>query len=393
MPFRYWSRVLGSPPRSRGILTALFSAVVSARLTPAFAGNTRPARWRRAVARAHPRVRGEYLGAVSARVPGTGSPPRSRGIHPGRRHRGQDDGLTPAFAGNTHTHAGCGPRTRAHPRVRGEYLTLAGTHRGLQGSPPRSRGIRSSSGSPSSTRGAHPRVRGEYALPQIIDAAVAGSPPRSRGIPAGAPSTIVEAGLTPAFAGNTQRGDRVVPVLGAHPRVRGEYSRSKWGKLGSAGSPPRSRGILPHHHRRHRGRRLTPAFAGNTVGAAGVRVSSPAHPRVRGEYIEPHAEPGAAWGSPPRSRGIRGGGDGGGVRGGLTPAFAGNTRDSTCRAAIWPAHPRVRGEYRLGRLDLAANEGSPPRSRGIPGHRGLCLSFRGLTPAFAGNTGGASTGE
>ena len=51
---------------------------------------------------------------------------------------------------------------------------------------------------------------------------------------------------------------------------------------------------------------------------------------------------------------------------GLTPAFAGNTPTPTKRASARRAHPRVRGEYVLNKVD---------------GH-----VVARLTPAFAGNT-------
>ena len=78
-------------------------------------------------------------------------------------------------------------------------------------------------------------------------------------------------------------------------------------------------------------------------------------------------------GSPPHGRGTRSQVRRAGPPVGLTPAWAGNTGDSSERPAPPRAHPRMGGEH-LARCN---------RDHGVPG----------LTPAWAGNTGWAASGS
>ena len=237
---------------------------------------------------------------------GEGSPPHSRGIpFWAATISAAASGLTPAFAGNT-PEGGCStPAVEAHPRIRGEY-GLGGDDR----------------------------------------LAILGSPPHSRGIPMFAFKAGLDAGLTPAFAGNTARCASDGRRRKAHPRIRGEYGSNSLATVHEPGSPPHSRGILA----------LCRFDA----------VLSQAHPHIRGEYIAWFETEVIGRGSPPHSRGIhmpiR-------VRidqPGLTPAFAGNTQSPEFHVDDAQAHPRIRGEY--PRVDA------------------VVLAGRGLTPAFAGNT-------
>ena len=172
---------------------------------------------------------------------------------------------------------------------------------------------------------AHPRIRGEYPVEVCAALKRLGSPPHSRGILALADVDVHLFGLTPAFAGNTDR-----------------EAQSMSDNLGS---PPHSRGI-PHHQRRTtRRRRLTPAFAGNTE-VIPITLDIPrAHPRIRGEYQQIRDQVEKNDGSPPHSRGIPTGLRIGHGVSGLTPAFAGNTLLSGVARGGWRAHPRIRGEY------------------------------------------------
>ena len=274
---------------------------------------------------AHPRIRGEYLSVEDADLEVGGSPPHSRGIpHPCLR-RADEAGLTPAFAGNTGTSV-------------------------MEVCP----------------AGAHPRIRGEYSILRITLGSLRGSPPHSRGIPWKKPPGRVASGLTPAFAGNTVADDQRHRVVEAHPRIRGEYGPVLAYPVAVAGSPPHSRGILRDQVVQEAEARLTPAFAGNTVGWAREYQVREAHPRIRGEYQEIVTQPFADRGSPPHSRGIQSLLTLTLTLVGLTPAFAGNTETTCARSARPRAHPRIRGEYL-------------PQSR-------RTLRSDWLTPAFAGNT-------
>ena len=234
---------MGSPPRSRGIHRHRHGVRHGPRLTPAFAGNTPLWRNPRYLTRAHPRVRGEYIESKVDVIETSGSPPRSRGIRPPHGHRRVRRRLTPAFAGNTCRGSARRRCTRAHPRVRGEYVNIARVNLQWHGSPPRSRGIQRL------TQRALSRMR-----------------------------------LTPAFAGNTTLLSCDLLQSPAHPRVRGEYDRDARKEMRPKGSPPRSRGIPVAVRGGAQVGGLTPAFAGNTTRPTGCPRAGRAHPRVRGEY-------------------------------------------------------------------------------------------------------------
>ena len=178
----------------------------------------------------------------------------------------------------------------------------------------------------------------------------------------------------------------------AHPRIRGEYPVRLRRPECDRGSPPHSRGILAFRFLFVAQRRLTPAFAGNTTTSCSCQPTSPAHPRIRGEYCQENRAKESMSGSPPHSRGIQGDRAENAGRHGLTPAFAGNTASLTLALMPAMAHPRIRGEYLTKRSGSFLLRGSPPHSRGIPSLCRVCRNLLRLTPAFAGNTGCQPTG-
>ena len=71
---------------------------------------------------------------------------------------------------------------------------------------------------------------------------------------------------------------------------------------------------------------------------------------------------------------------------GITPAYTGNTQLS-CRPCSRPRdHPRIHGEYATGQTNTFNWEGSPPHTRGIPRIIPGNVSFKRITPAYTGNT-------
>ena len=70
----------------------------------------------------------------------------------------------------------------------------------------------------------------------------------------------------------------------------------------------------------------------------------------------------------------------------LIPAHAGKTYCQDCRALILPAHPRSRGENKLGRVSVSVQSGSSPLTRGKLECPGLIDHDKGLIPAHAGKT-------
>ena len=293
-----------------------------------------------------------------------GSPPRARGRH-GRRHRQRTSvGLTPACAGTSTFAMAAASATRAHPRVRGDVWDAIALRTARPGSPPRARGrpphrIPGWSGS-----GAHPRVRGDVKLGRIRHSTGSGSPPRARGRPICAGLAPFSPGLTPACAGTSPQWPAVSRSDGAHPRVRGDVLAAKTATMRDEGSPPRARGRPHGWHPLGQPAGLTPACAGTSTGLRAAGSVTRAHPRVRGDVS--HAAPTTVRnrGSPPRARGRRSDVAGSGPRHGLTPACAGTSRSCPTTAPPSRAHPRVRGDVRLGRCLSTLRWGSPPRARG-----------------------------
>mgnify|MGYP001012420327 CR=1 FL=1 len=171
--------------------------------------------------------------------------------------------------------------------------------------------------------------------------------------------------IIPALAGNTITADQIACLLADHPRSRGEYRAKDVLMVIDDGSSPLSRGIRLGCRFLGRSSRIIPALAGNTRDPARATPQGGDHPRSRGEYLFHYPTPPAHWGSSPLSRGILS------VTGILVepgriiPALAGNTASSRAVAAGSGDHPRSRGEY-LGVWWICWGRcGSSPLSRGI----------------------------
>ena len=130
----------GSPPHGRGTPLVAAGERRLVGLTPAWAGNTRLSRCRRGSGRAHPRMGGEHGGTPCPTMTTSGSPPHGRGTHGDPRCERCPFGLTPAWAGNTRP-ATTGSRWRwAHPRMGGEHPGSYSRSPLIRGSPPHGRG-------------------------------------------------------------------------------------------------------------------------------------------------------------------------------------------------------------------------------------------------------------
>ena len=113
---------------------------------------------------------------------------------------------------------------------------------------------------------------------------------------------------------------------------------------------------------------LTPARAGNTPSQPPAWRRRPAHPRTGGETPWVGALPQPCLG--------------------LTPARAGNTHGPRTTYSATGAHPRTGGEHRNRADRETVAKGSPPHGRGTPRAGRRDDPERGLTPARAGNTCG-----
>ena len=197
--------------------------VLSVRLIPAGAGNTSTADADGPGAAAHPRRRGEHVGALSGVAVDKGSSPQARGTPLAATVLTDLDGLIPAGAGNT------GPSETGQQHQR-----------------------------------AHPRRRGEHLAALTVKAWNKGSSPQARGTHRTQVCRNEAGGLIPAGAGNTGRRSSRGSGPGAHPRRRGEHTEPLWLPTMSPGSSPQARGTRRSSLRVRRGRRLIPAGAGNT---------------------------------------------------------------------------------------------------------------------------------
>ena len=109
--------------------------------------------------------------------------------------------------------------------------------------------------------------------------------------------------IIPAYAGNTPKRRSVAPRSRDHPRVCGEHDIAWCSLRRSAGSSPRMRGTPRRMGRAIRPEGIIPAYAGNTQSETTSRWRSRDHPRVCGEHDPPVNGSDSFVGSSPRMRG------------------------------------------------------------------------------------------
>ena len=180
-------------------------------------------------------------------------------------------------------------------------------------------------------------------------------------------------GIIPAYAGNTLLLILKIWATRDHPRVCGEHwlGSDRW--VFVLGSSPRMRGthVDGVGLLRHLG--IIPAYAGNTDWSYPLLRHSRDHPRVCGEHRNHRTSRRDTSGSSPRMRGTRDAQQAGYLRGGIIPAYAGNTlRFIASSPSTWD-HPRVCGEHTFYDVFRRSAMGSSPRMRGTrvgPDRRG-----------------------
>ena len=127
------------------------------------------------------------------------------------------------------------------PRVRGkEEMLYQGRH--SSGITPACAGKRDKAGLPFVPVRDHPRVCGEKKKSYTKGGILPGSPPRVRGKDAPTGISSASARITPACAGKSQQGNRLMSWVWDHPRVCGEKRWKRRTSSCMAGSPPRVRG-------------------------------------------------------------------------------------------------------------------------------------------------------
>ena len=104
----------------------------------------------------------------------------------------------------------------------------------------------------------------EYSCTLLKFPDLVGSPPLTRGIHRDDLQALLQAGFTPAHAGNTTLTPDTMTGGKVHPRSRGEYRERSSHVPAGTGSPPLTRGILTGWEVDTSTWRFTPAHAGNT---------------------------------------------------------------------------------------------------------------------------------
>ena len=144
------------------------------------------------------------------------------------------------------------------------------------------------------------------------------------------------------------------------------------------------RGKVVAHCVRQNAVRITPAYAGKSKRRALPALSPGDHPRMCGEKLSDLFFCSIHSGSPPRMRGKE-------VktllhfnRVGITPAYAGKSRQALPAVLQTGDHPRVCGEKSGVAIRTSAFRGSPPRMRGKGSNAFRLEPAEGITPAYAG---------
>ena len=252
----------GSSPRMRGTPEKDMEPYQTGGIIPAYAGNTFRRRRVRVQGGDHPRVCGEHKRLPRTHTTRPGSSPRMRGTLQRSLDMWYFIGIIPAYAGNTQSNTMRGASVWDHPRVCGEH--------------------------------------GDNNEESIEDL---GSSPRMRGTPYRQPVLAHGAGIIPAYAGNTRLQRYQHERCRDHPRVCGEHCEGLFVASGDVGSSPRMRGTPARYCASRSNAGIIPAYAGNTRAILRLAFKRGDHPRVCGEHFDHKGETLPAQGSSPRMRG------------------------------------------------------------------------------------------
>ena len=294
-------------------------------IIPAYAGNTSHQHAERRSAWDHPRVCGEHHGSGLYSGCAAGSSPRMRGTHRRGTRSETAQGIIPAYAGNTSQCAALRALLRDHPRVCGEHRSPVSWRIPPTRIIPAYAGNTRFAQQICCVYRDHPRVCGEHADEDYPIEFEQGSSPRMRGTPGQVRFGGNECGIIPAYAGNTSRCTVPKPPCGDHPRVCGEHFIAASILSIDPGSSPRVRGTPRSADRMPFNAGIIPAYAGNTSPPTKRTVRARDHPRVCGEHGLILVWMSGTSGSSPRMRGTRGFDCFCDVGGGIIPAYAGNT--------------------------------------------------------------------
>ena len=196
----------------------------------------------------------------------------------------------------------------------------------------------------------------------------------------------VDNGITPAYAGKSERGCQNERKKRDHPRLCGEKVLGLSMATVSRGSPPPMRGKAHKASMTLHRSGITPAYAGKSQACSLSHKRIEDHPRLCGEKHSRSRYSGQLRGSPPPMRGkVEKCDDLSDVRG-ITPAYAGKSRRRLFRGKRCEDHPRLCGEKTYQNEDSGNNVGSPPPMRGKGLTAGSPLVNDRITPAYAGKS-------
>ena len=153
-----------------------------------------------------------------------------------------------------------------------------------------------------------------------------------------------------------------------------------------SGSPPHMRGKVTGLFFYQVPVGITPAYAGKSKNTCTSVVFDQDHPRVCGEKFGLPSHTFRFSGSPPRMRG-KVLPDRGRVLGvGITPAYAGKSFPTSMFRSVGRDHPRICGEKIVVSRTWCSRSGSPPRMWGKVSSIRDDLARVGITPAYAGKS-------
>ena len=214
---------MGSPPPTRGTLCTYGGRTANNGITPAYAGNTYRLTLLNLRKKDHPRLRGEHVTCITLNTIDIGSPPPTRGTRFSGFLSITSLRITPAYAGNTGLEQAKKYLGGDHPRLRGEHTCYINSIDLRLGSPPPTRGTRQFSMCRNRRKVDHPRLRGEHLDARNCVDVVSGSPPPTRGTLTVYKNLSDCHRITPAYAGNTILCFTVIGSFRDHPRLRGEH--------------------------------------------------------------------------------------------------------------------------------------------------------------------------
>ena len=189
----------------------------------------------------------------------------------------------------------------------------------------------------------HPRIRGNSFVPDKSTVDPSGSPPHTREQLVAIHNTVIDAGITPAYAGTALFSEFRDSFSEDHPRIRGNSFDVDSHAFDNTGSPPHTREQRLTPKRPQNIRRITPAYAGTASRLSLMLLVPEDHPRIRGNSSQIFLKTESIGGSPPHTReqpprrpaiiaSIR-----------ITPAYAGTAIRTRRTLSMLRDHPRIRG--------------------------------------------------